>query len=207
MPGPAIPRVATCQMAVRRARMSIIFTVVGLVWLVASLAYSGRLTPRTLTSCSMVGATALIVSLALLRRAPRLPREPMTREQQARIRRIVIAINILEWVAVATACAVLMLVHLPEYIPTAAGIIVGLYLYPIAGALRAPLHTATATLLLGWNCVALATLSRWRQVSVGAAGTGGILLASSAVTLAWALWRTRNAAPLPTVAAADMLAP
>ena len=205
MPGKDIPRVPTRQMAVRRARMGIIFAGVGLVWLVASLAYAGRLTPRTLTVCSMVGASALVLCLALLRRAPRLPAQPMTQEQQARIRRIVVAVNILEWVAVATACAVLMLVHLPEYIPTAAGIIVGLYLYPIAGALRAPLHTATATLLISWNCIALAMLSRWRQVSVGAAGTGGILLASSAVTLVWALWRTRNPSTLAGVAAADMM--
>jgi hypothetical protein len=207
MPGTAIPRVATRQMATRRARMGIIFAGVGLVWSVASLAYAGRLTPRTLTACSMAGATALVLCLALLRRAARLPRQPLTDEQQARIRRIVVAVNILEWVAVATAFAVLMLVHLPEYIPTAAGIIVGLYLYPIAGALRAPLHTATATLLVSWNCIALATLSRWRQVSVGAAGTGAILLASSAVTLVWALWRTRNPAPLAAVGAPDLLAP
>ncbi len=204
MPGPAIPRVATRQMAVRRARMGLIFAGVGLVWLIASIAYAGRLTPRTLTLCSMLGASALVVSLALLRRAPRLPAQPMTREQKARIRRIVVAVNILEWVAVATAFAVLMLVHLPEYIPTAAGIIIGLYLYPIAGALRAPLHTATATLLVSWNCVALGLLSRSRQVSVGAAGTGGILLASAAITLGWALWRTRQPGRLlPVGAQAD----
>ena len=171
--------------------MGLIFAGVGLVWLLASLVCAGRLTPRSLTLTSMAGASALVGFLALLRRAPRLPTQPLTREQKARLRRIVIAINILEWVAVATAFAVLMLVHLPEYIPTAAGIIVGLYLYPIAGALRAPLHTVTATLLVSWNCIALAMLSRWRQLTVGAAGTGAILLASAAVTLGWALWRTR----------------
>ena len=155
----------------------------------------------------MAGASALIAFLALVRRTPRLPTLSMTREQTERIRRIVIAINILEWVAVATAFAVLMLVHLPEYIPTAAGIIVGLYLYPIAGALRAPLHTVTATLLVSWNTVALALLSRWRQVSVGAGVTGGILLVSAAVTLAWALWRTRSSASAPPLGAADLLTP
>ena len=184
-------------MVVRRARMGLIFTAVGLVWLIPSMFYAGRLSPRTLTLASMAGASALVAFLALLRRAGRLPSQPMTSEQKARIRRIVIAVNILEWVAVATAFAVLMLVHLPEYIPTAAGIIVGLYLYPIAGALRAPLHTATATLLVSWNCIALALFSRWRQASVGAAGTGAILLASAAVTLGWALWRARP--PYPTV--------
>ena len=200
MPGPVKLRVATCQMATRRARMGLIFTGVGLVWLTAALRYSAQLTPRTLTLGSMAGASALVAFLALLRRAPRLPMQPMTREQIARIHRIVVAINILEWVAVATAVAVLMLVHLPEYVPTAAGIIIGLYLYPIAGALRAPLHTVTATLLVSWNVIALVALSRWRQVSIGAAGTGAILLASAAVTLGWALWRTR-----PGVAAETML--
>ncbi|MBE7181289.1 MAG: hypothetical protein INR71_08785 [Terriglobus roseus] len=95
----------------------------------------------------------------------------------------------------------LMLVHLPEYIPTAAGIIVGIYLYPIAGALRAPLHTATATLLISWNCAALALLSRWHQVGRGAAGTGVILLGSAAVTFAWALWRTRQVQSMVPVGA------
>lgn len=178
-------------MAAWRARMGLIFADVGLVWIITALAYTRRLTPRTLTLSGMAGATALIAFLVLLRRVPRLPAQAITPEQKARLRRIVIAINILEWVAVATAFAVLMLVHLPEYIPTAAGIIVGLYLYPMAGALRAPLHTVTATLLLGWNVIALALLSRSRQVGVGAAGTGTILLASAAVTLGWAMWRTR----------------
>ena len=178
-------------MAMWRARMGLIFADVGIVWIVAALTYTGRLTPRTLTVCGMVGASALIGCLALLRRVSRLPVLVMSREEKARLRRIVVAINILEWVAVATAFAVLMLVHLPEYIPTAAGIIVGLYLYPMAGALRAPLHTVTATLLVGWNVAVLALVSRWRQSSVGAAGTGSILVASAAITLGWALWRTR----------------
>lgn len=205
MPDPATPRVATRQMAMWRARMGLIFAGVGIVWLLAALTYTGRLTPRTLTMCSMLGASALVGCLALLRRAPRLPMEPVAPEQVARLRRIVVAINILEWVAVATAFAVLMLVHLPEYIATAAGIIVGLYLYPIAGALRAPLHTVTATLLVGWNVAALALLSRWRQVSMGAAGTGSILLASAAITLGWAMWRTRTSASAPTLGAPDLL--
>ncbi|WP_419804734.1 hypothetical protein [Terriglobus sp.] len=192
MPGPAIPRVATRQMTMWRARMGLIFAAVGIVWLVTALACTGHLTPRTLTLCSMLGASALILCLALLRRASRLPAQAISPEQNARIRRIVVAVNILEWVAVATAFAVLMLVHLPEYIPTAAGIIIGLYLYPIAGALRAPLHTVTATLLVTWNALALGLVSRWRQVSIGAAGTGTILLASAAVTLGWAMWRTRQ---------------
>lgn len=206
MPGPAPKRIATRQMAVRRARMGVIFAGVGLLWSVAALLCTGQLTPRTLTVVSMLGATALVASLALLRRAPRLPTEVITLAQTARFRRIVIAVNILEWVAVATASAVLMLVHLPEYIPTAAGIIVGLYLYPIAGALRAPLHTVTATLLVSWNVIALTVLSRWRQLGFGAAGTGSILLASAAVTLGWALWRTRPGVGTAAAMTADTLA-
>lgn len=190
-------RAATRQMAVRRARMGLIFAGVGLVWLVAALNYTGLLTGSSLSLSSMLLASALVGYLALRRRAPRLPREPLTAEQTARLRRIVVAINILEWVAVATAFAVLMLLHLPEYIPTAAGIIVGLYLYPIAGALRAPLHTVTATLLVSWNVAVLALLPRGRQAGLGAAGTGGILLLSAAVTLGWALWRTRSTVALP----------
>ena len=205
MPEPSAMRVATRQMAMWRARMGLIFAGVGMVWIVASLTCAGRLTPRTLTLCSMLGASALVVYLALLRRAPRLPGQLITPHEKARLRRIVTAINILEWVAVATAFAVLMLVHLPEYIPTAAGIIVGLYLYPIASALRAPLHNVTATLLVGWNTTALALLTRWRQVTVGAAGTGVILLASAAVTLGWAMWRTRTSTLAANIGTADLL--
>lgn len=192
-------------MAVSRARMGLIFAGVGVVWIAIALTYTSRLTPRSLTLCGMVGASALVLCLLLVRRGQRLAVEPATAEQKARMRRIVVAVNILEWVAVATAFAVLMLVHLPEYIPTAAGIIIGLYLYPIAGALRAPLHTVTATLLVAWNVSALAMLSRWRQASLGAAGTGAILLASAAVTFGWALWRTRAGVSGAGIVTADLL--
>lgn len=197
-------RAATRHMAVRRARMGLIFTAVGMVWLGVALASAGRFTSSTLTFCSMAGASALVAALVLLRRAPRLPLEPLSPAQKLRIRRIVTAVNILEWVAVATAFAVLMLLHLPAYIPTAAGIIVGLYLYPIAAALRAPLHTVTATLLVAWNVAALALLPPTRQMTLGAAGTASILLISAAITLGWALWRTRlDSTPLTVPAPAS----
>jgi len=129
----------------------------------------------------------------LLRVAPRLPSRVQSPAEAAREKRVFNAVNIMQWVAVGVAVVVLALLRLPEYIVPAIGIIVGLHLYPLAGAFRYPMHSVTGTVLVSWCIACIALVPRQRMPGVGAFGTGGILLVSAVCTL---LLSYRGARPL-----------
>jgi hypothetical protein len=125
----------------------------------------------------------LALCAVLLRRARTLPAGDAMSEFAIRARRMFLAVNIIQWVSVVTAAAILLLLHMPEYTVPAVAIIVGLHLFPLAGSFRNRLHYVTGGLLLLWSLACLAVLPRERMMGIPALGVGAILLGSAAGAL------------------------
>ncbi len=185
----------TAEAAQGRAWGSFFFIGFGSLWLLTGLRNMGRLSLGSEAAVFALGLLALAAATALLRMAGRLPHAAVDPEEEARVKRIFTAVNIIQWVAVATAVIVLILLRIPEYIVPAIGIIVGLHLYPLAGAFRYPMHTVTATVLVLWCAGCIALVSRPGLPGVGAFGTGAILLGSALITLGLACSRARKITP------------
>lgn len=159
------------------------FTGFGTVWLLTGIANLHHFTPAAASAIVAVGVCTLGAGFALLRMASRLPSRVQTPAEIAREKRVFNAVNIIQWVAIATAVVVLILLRIPEYIVPTIGIIVGLHLYPLAGAFHNPLHYVTGTVLVSWCTACIALLPRQQITGTGAFGTGAVLLASAIVTL------------------------
>ena len=176
-----------------RATGTFFFTGFGALWVITGLHAMHRLSPSALSVLCACACALLAAGLFLMRRAAYLPSAATNPEEWARTKRVFNAVNIIQWVAVATAVVVLNLLQLQAYIVPAIAIIVGLHLYPLAGAFRYPVHYITGTALIAWSIVCMALLDRTRIPGIGAFGTGCLLLCSSAVTLLLAFSATRSA--------------
>lgn len=179
----ATPAQPTAETVQGRVYGTFFFTGFGTLWLLTGLANMHRFTPPSASAVVGIGIGTLLAGFGLLRLASRLPSRVQAPAEVTREKRIFNAVNIIQWVAVATAVVVLILLRLPEYIIPSIGIIVGLHLYPLAGAFRYPLHYVTGTVLVSWCIACVAMVPRQRLPGIGAFGTGAILLASAMLTL------------------------
>jgi hypothetical protein len=128
----------------------------------------------------------------VLRLAASLPVDGASPEVAERMRRMFVAVNIIQWVSALTAVGILVILHMPEYISPAIAIIVGLHLFPLAESFHYPPHYVTGSLLLAWSLLSLAVESRAEVAGVAALGTGAILVASAVWSLARAMRLVRG---------------
>jgi hypothetical protein len=166
-----------------RATGALFFTGFGAVWQLLSLYVRERLGA---VNVSWVAAgTIVLLSAAMLvfrqaRRFPQVPGDPA-------FRRVFIWTNMAQWAAISVVMFSFARLRIDAYLFCAVSAIVGLHLLPLARVLRYPMHYATGGLLIVW-----AALSAWlapidRMQGATTLGTGCILWASAAVTLAAAL--------------------
>jgi hypothetical protein len=178
-----------------RARGALFFVGFGAVWIVTGLAQIHRSSAAALM-CLAGSSLVLLAAISLLmRRARDLPASTLSSEERVRMQRMFTAVNIIQWVAIATAVAILGLLHMPEYIVPAISIIVGLHLFPLAGSLHHRQHYITGILLLVWPLVCLVWLPPTRVSGVCALGVGVLLLLSAAAALTQTLATMRTAQP------------
>ena len=78
--------------------------------------------------------------------------------------------------------------------------IVGLHMFPLARLFRYPLHNLTGGLLVAWAAVSVALVPVAEMQGTTALGTGMILWASAALTLAIALRASQQPAAAQAVA-------
>jgi hypothetical protein len=152
------------------------------------------------------GVVLLAVSIAILRRARTMPAGAPDAEAEERSRRMFRAVNIIQWVSVATAVTILGILHMTEYVVTAIAIIVGLHLFPLAGTFRNRQHYLTGAVLVLWPLVCLAMLPRSQVSGITALGAGAVLLLSAASTLvrlAAVLRRGSRSNPQPVLGVAE----
>ena len=188
--------IVTADQARGRATGALFFIGFGVVWLLLGLgAMPGSHGWAQALVCA-VGAVLVILALDLMRRAKALPAAARNAEAEERSRRIFRAANIIQWVSIATAVAILNILRMPEYAVTAIAIIVGLHLFPLAGSFQYRQHYVTGGLLVLWPLVCLTMLPRSQVSGVTALGAGLVLLASAAATLLRnaGVWRSHGGA-------------
>ena len=183
----------TREEAHSRATGALFFVGFGAVWMATGLAQVHHGSAAALMFLALVSVVLLMAINQVMRRSRTLPHAQISAEQQVRAERMFTAVNIIQWVSIATAVAILGLLHMPEYIVPAIAIIVALHLFPLAGAFRHGQHNVTGGLLLIWSLGCLALVPRLRVSGVCGLGVGMVLLLSAAVTLARALASMRVA--------------
>jgi hypothetical protein len=181
----------TREQAHGRATGALFFVGFGSVWIATGLAQMHHASAVVLVPLALISILLLIAVSQAMRRSRSLPAAELSAEEQVRTDRMFTAVNIIQWVSIATAVAVLGLLHMPEYIVAAIAIIVGLHLFPLAGSFRNRQHYITGALLLLWPLGCLALLPRARVSGVCGLGVGLVLLVSAAVTLARTFARLR----------------
>ena len=172
----------------------------GTVWALMGLAATQHGSAAAYAAVGAVSVALLAMVALLFRRARELPQAASSSDYERRAKRMFTAVNIIQWVSIVTAVAILNLLHMPEYIVPAIAIIVGLHLFPLAGSFRHRQHYVTGTLLLAWSLGSLALLPRDRVAGVAALGTGLVLLGSAAWTLVTCL---AHDAPIGSASARD----
>jgi hypothetical protein len=173
----------TAQAARGRAYGCLFFIGFGTVWMCTGLAAAKHGSAGTYGAAGLVAVCLLAMVALLFRRAHYLPMAAADSDFERRSRLMFRAVNIIQWVSIATAVAILNMLHMTEYVVPAIAILVSLHLFPLAETFRHRQHYWTGVLLLAWSCGTLALMPRERIPGVGAIGTGAILLGSAAWTL------------------------
>ncbi len=178
-----------------RATGALFFVGFGSVWMFVGLKQTHH---ASRTALLLLGtATVLLLGLTalLMRRAHDLPAARTSPEEEMRIQRLFNAINIIQWVSVATAIVILNVLQLTEYIVPAISVIVGLHLFPLAGAFHYRQHYGTGLLLIAWPLACLLALPQGRISGVCALGVATILLLSATLTVLRSFAALRGAVP------------
>jgi hypothetical protein len=179
---------ATAGQVRGRAIGALFFVGFGQLWLALGLRATPFAGARAQSLCLAVSFVLLLTAFNLMRRAKYLPEGDEGSDAELRSRLMFRAVNIIQWVSVATAVSILGILHMPEYVVTAISIIVGLHLFPLAESFRNRQHYVTGALLMAWPLGCLALLPRSRVADATALGAGVVLLLSAASTLVRNLW-------------------
>ena len=186
-----------------RVTGALFFIGFGAAWLFFGLKGTARATPSNLALLALTTVALLAVCTWLFRRARSLPRRFLSPEVEERMKRMFTAVNIIQWVSVFTAIAILNVLHRPAYIAPAIVIIVGLHLFPLAQSFHYPQHHITGALLVLWALGCMAWLTLDQMSGVCSLGAGVILVGSAVSTLLRCLLQLRGASTvLPAEASA-----
>ncbi len=169
-----------------RVTGALFFLGFGTLWFWLGLRAVGR-GGWSVVAVFVVAGLLLAWAMWVLRLAASLPKGGVSGDDTERMRRMFVAVNIIQWVSALTAVGILVILHMPEYIAPAIAIIVGLHLFPLAESFHYPPHYVTGSLMLVWSLLSLAVEPRAEVAGVAALGTGAILLASAAWSLSQAM--------------------
>ena len=176
-----------------RVTGALFFIGFGAAWLFFGLKGVGRATASNLVLLALATVGLMAVSTWLFRRARSLPPGVSSPEAEERMKRMFTAVNIIQWVSVFTAIAVLNVLHRPAYIAPVVVVIVGLHLFPLAQSFGYRQHYVTGALLvlLALGCMAWLPLDAMSGLC--SLGAGIVLLGSAVSTLLRCLLSVRGA--------------
>lgn len=156
----------------------------GSLWLCTGLLVMHWLNIVSGAVVAIIFAMLTIPAFRLLRLMARAPKNGINAEQERQIKRTFGLVNTIQWVAIVVAVVLFGVFHLGKFIVPAITAIVGLHLFPLARLFRYSAHYVTGALLILWSGGVVIMLHRRDIPSIGALGTGTILLLSAAYTLA-----------------------
>jgi hypothetical protein len=170
-----------------RATGVLFFAGFGSIWMCNGLAAMHRLNSISLAAIVAIAAALVIPALRLLAVAAKNAAESKADPaEETEMRRMFWRVNIIQWAAIIAAVVLLNLIQKGEFLAPVITFIAGMHLYPLAKVFRHPAHKVTATLLVVWAMVIVATLPGSLLPSVGAIGTAAVLLGSAAYTIWYA---------------------
>lgn len=178
-----------------RATGALFFVGFGAVWMFVGLKQTHHASRTALLLLATAAVVLLGFTALLMRRAHDLPAGMTSPEEEARTQRLFNAVNIIQWVSVATVILILNVLHLTEYIVPAISVIVGLHLFPLAGAFHYRLHYVTGLLLVLWPLGCLLLLPPGHVSGICAVGVAVILLLSATLTLLRSFAALRSTLP------------
>ncbi len=178
-----------------RATGALFFVGFGAVWMYVGLKQTHHASRTVILLLATTTVILLGLVALLMRRSHDLPAGTASPEEEARTQRMFNAVNIIQWVSVATAIIILNVLHLTEGIVPAISVIVGLHLFPLAGAFRYRQHYMTGLLLVVWPLGCLSLLPLSRVSGICAVGVAAILLLSAALTLLRSFAALRSTVP------------
>jgi hypothetical protein len=179
-----------------RAIGAIFFACFGTGWLFLALAAKQLINPATVSATVAGMMVLLLAAAALMRRAKRWP---LVADDPS-IGRAFGWINAIQWTAVAIVAFAFARLHIDAYTTSAITAIVGLHMFPLARLFRYPLHYLTGAVLVSWAGASSAFVPVAEMQGTAALGTGFILWASAAATLAIALQASRQTVPARVIA-------
>ncbi len=178
-----------------RATGALFFLGFGAVWAFVGLKQTHHATRTALLTLALLSAMLLALIVHLMRRAHDLPLANISRAEELRTQRLFNAVNIIQWVSVGTAILILNVLQQTVFIVPAIAMIVGLHLFPLAGAFRYRQHYVTGSLLVLWSLGCMVLLPQARLSGVCAGGVAAVLLLSAAATLLRCYAALRTGAP------------
>jgi hypothetical protein len=179
-----------------RAIGAMFFACFGTGWIFLALTAKQLINAATVSATVAGMVVLLVTAAALMRLAKRWPRVP---DDPARGRAFM-GINAIQWIAVFIVAFSFARFHIDAYTTSAITAIAGLHLFPLARLFHYPLHYLTGALLVAWAAASAVLLPVAQMQGTTALGTGAILWASAAVTLAIALRASQQDVPAQVVA-------
>ncbi len=188
----------TAEAVIGRVTGALFFVGFGSAWVFFGLKGLRLATPPSLEILALAAVAILTVCAWLQRRARSLPSGFTPPEAEERMKRMFTAVNIIQWVSVVTAVAILNVLHRPDYIAPAVAVIVGLHLLPLAQSFHYRQHYVTGALLVLWALTCMAVVQGERLSGICSLGTGVVLFVSAISTVLRCLVQVRGVhAPLP----------
>jgi hypothetical protein len=193
-------RIQTANQLRGRAIGAIFFACFGTGWILLALTAKELISPVTVSG-TVAGMVVLLLAAAyLLRRAKLWPRVQEDPSKDRARGRAFAWINAIQWTAVAIVAFTFAKFHIDAYVMSAITAIVGLHMFPLARLFRYPLHNLTGGILMAWAAASVALVPVAEMQGTTALGTGIILWASAALTLAIALRASQQPAAAQAVA-------
>ena len=166
-----------------RAYGVMFFAGFGSLWLLIGLAALHQLNYVTGALIAAFGLALLLPAICLHRRAEKHQPAAQDQAEAQQVRRAFLRINGAQYVAIPLVILAMNLLHRPEWIAASIAVVVGLNLLPLATLFHSPAHRITGTALIAYAVFTMAVLPLAEAPSLGALGSGAILLVSATHSL------------------------
>jgi len=166
-----------------RATGVLFFAAFGSLWLCNGLSAMHRLNFVTGAAIATIFVALVVPALTLIKSAAKATRVEIRLPESQETRRVFVRVNRVQWITIIAAVVLFNVLQKQEFLVPVITFIVGLHLFPLARIFEYPAYKVTGTLLVLWAIMVVTFLTRQALLSVGAIGTGVILLGSATCTV------------------------
>jgi hypothetical protein len=167
-----------------RATGVLFFVGFGSLWMYNGISAMHQTTPISLAAIATIFAALALPAVKLMQSASRAASERgVSQTSSSKTKIAFLRVNAVQWAAIFAAGALFNFLHKPEFLTPAITFIVGAHLIPLARLFSYRAHFVTGALLMLWATVMAVAFAPTMMPSIGALGTGAVLVASAAHTL------------------------